>query len=221
MGPMSTYGVMADRIGDELMVGGRTDLEPQVQRAIQSAILHYRAHPLWFNRGVKTAATVNGDFTQARPSGLITCDAIRVDHGQGFFDMERAAFKKLLAWRQGSVASGKPYRWAEFAESVYLYPTPDAAYNLEFYGLIDLAALSADGDTNAWMVEGEPLIRQRARALVQIDVLKDGEAKAEALQIAAMGGPGRHCLSLMERAALSELRAQSNRRLATGKVAPG
>lgn len=212
---------MTTRIGVELMAGGRSDLSTQVQSAIRTAVRHYRATGFWFNRGVVEGATVEGQAAYDAPETVLTVEEIRIDWGSGFFPLGVKTWRQLQDFRTGSQTNGKPVRYAEYGGQWWLHQTPDDVYDLEWSGIIDLGALDTGTDTNAWMVEGEELIRQRARAIVQIDVLKDAEAKAEALQIAAMGGPGKHCLSLLERAALRALRGETNKRQSTGRIAPG
>jgi hypothetical protein len=218
---MSDFGAMKTRIAAELMAGGRSDLEPQVEDAIRTAIRHYEARPFWFNKGSATSATTPGDHVVPLPATMLAAELIRIDYGSGFIGIDRKDFRTLQRKRDFNQGSGKPFIWTEYDGEVLVWQTPDAAYDLEWYGVVTLDALSDDANTNAWMTTGEELIRQRARAIVQIDVLKDAEAKAEALQIAAMGGTTRFCLSLMERTALTSLVRETRRKGAQGSVKPG
>jgi hypothetical protein len=65
-----------------------------------------------------------------------------------------------------------------------LFPIPAAAYPINIDGLARLSPnpLSADTDTNAWMVEGEQLIRHQAKYLIYRDVVRDAEGKANAAE---------------------------------------
>ena len=46
--------------------------------------------------------------------------------------------------------------------------------------ILRLAALSADADTNAWMVDGEELIRQHAKWIIASDITHEPEEAATA-----------------------------------------
>lgn len=218
-----TYGDMQERIAGELMAGGRSDLNAQVKSAIQTSIRHYRASPFWFNRNDEavTGATVSGQHALTVPAPILIVEAIRIDHGSGFFPLDRKELQILQRKRDGSQSNGKPFCWAVSGSAIWVWQTPDDAYDLEFYGVVELDALVDDEDSNAWMVEAEELIRQRARAVVQIDVLKDADARQEMQAVKMLGGVGRRCLSLLERDALLALRSENAKRSSTGRIQPG
>ena len=52
-----------------------------------------------------------------------------------------------------------------------MYPIPDATYLMTFSYLYLLPTLVADADTNAWMNDGEELIRQGAKRRLWLDIL--------------------------------------------------
>ncbi len=62
--------------------------------------------------------------------------------------------------------TGVPVDYAIFGDQLRLAPIPDAAYTITFSGLARLPTLSQDADTNAWMTEGEALIRNQAKVFL-------------------------------------------------------
>ncbi len=51
-----------------------------------------------------------------------------------------------------------------YQDRINLFPIPGSTYTLTIHYLKALTALSADSDTNAWLTEGEELIRLHAKA---------------------------------------------------------
>jgi hypothetical protein len=214
---VSDFGTMRDRIDDELQ---RSDaINTQISTAIQSAISFYKYSRFWFNEGRTTGATVDGTEYYSLPSTQLSVDSIRVlrSASAGYFQLQPESFDTLEHWTQGANSESFPTHFAPFKDKFRFFPIPDAAYTTEWNGIISLGALSATTDTNAWMVEAEELIRQRAKAIVNIDLLEHAPALAQA---AALRARGSDCLSLLEDAALRSLRAQNARRLTNGKTRP-
>ncbi len=211
---MSTFGAMRDRILNET---NRPDLSTEAEEAIQSAIAHYSTRRFWFNTDVITdadATTADAEYVDL-PATLLAIDSLQLDDGNGFYTLERWPNAKIEYWNEGAVASGAPYAFSEYQGQVRLSPIPAAIYDLKWFGLVELAALSADSDTNAWMVEAEELIRERAKAYVLINIVRDAEAKADARML-ALQPRGQSCLSAMELAALRRLRSQTVKRTTRG-----
>lgn len=186
---MSNFLAMIQRIEDEIDDGG---IRAQVQRAIQSAIRHYSTYRLFLNERSFTFDTVSSQesydiddaadidtFLDVQDSYL-TSGGIR-------YQVNPIDYPSLSAAQNGTTA-GRPTNWAFFARSFWLYPLPDAAYTVTISGHCRLATLVDDTDTNAWMTDGEELIRQRAKRILAMDVTKeltDAQA-AEALEMMAL-----------------------------------
>lgn len=215
---MSTYGTMLDRIDDELDRGGSIDT--QIARAVQSAITHYASDRFWFNEGVLTDVTVASTEYYDYPDTLLTLDSLRVRQSvaAGYFRVDPVPNSEIEMRSQGTVTTGLPRLYSEAKAQVRMFPVPDAAYATQWFGLIDLGALSADADTNAWMVEGEALIRQRAKAIVRMDVLREAAIAQETALLLARGSD---CLSIAEEAELKALRRKTAKRVSTGYIRRG
>lgn len=211
---MSDFGTMIDRIEDELI---RSDLTTQVKKAVQSAIRHYSRERFYFNEGQWTASTVASQKMYAVPTGLIEADMMKITVNGFEYELLKRDWNYLENVDTSPTYTGQPTDWAYFADQFRLYPVPDAVYTLTLSGVKTLDALSADADTNAWMVEGEELIRARAKADVRVNVIQDAAAIQELIGF-ANSGEGFYCA--MEKSAFSSLKGRSNVRLAVGRIRP-
>jgi hypothetical protein len=200
---MSDYGTMQSRIADELI---RSDLTTQIARAIQSAIRHYSRERFYFNEAQWTSPTVASQRMYAVPSDLVDVDMIKI-RVQGFdYELLRRDWNYLENVDTSPTYTGQPTDWAYFANQFRLYPVPDAVYTLTLSGLSTLEALSESDDTNAWMVEGEELIRARAKWDLCTSVLMDPASAS--------------LMKAIELDALGSLKGRSNVRLSMGRVRP-
>lgn len=212
---MSNYGTMQSRIADELM---RTDLTEQIKRAIQSAIKHYERERFWFNETSATAETVAGEsgLKLAVPGSAVEFDQMTVTFGGVPEKLERVAWSDFVRYGATDTShQGVPCAWTYYRDQFYFHPTPDDAYTLTLYYVETLSTLTDPDDTNAWMTDGEEMIRGRAGAEVQIRYLKDPEAIAEQRMFAARGEP---YLSSFEKAAHMSLRRLTAKRRSSGKL---
>lgn len=212
---MTTLGAMIDRIDDELDRGGGIDT--QIQAEILSAIKHYENQRYWFNEGQSTASTVAGTPNIAVPTDLL--EPIRMDLTSGSIksELRRLNYNQYrdMDGNDAGGVTGEPCEYAFFADQFWLVPTPDAVYTLEFSYTRTLTALSAAGDTNAWMTDGEELIRSRAAAAVNIRYLRDPMAQKSAMFYASRGDP---YLSTFEAAAHKALLRKSRLMSRTGRL---
>jgi len=99
--------------------------------------------------------------------------------------------------------TGYPRDHAIYEEQIRLYPIPNGAYPLTLSYIKNLSVLSADLDTNAWMVEGEELIRSRAEADICARTLQDFDRAA--------------IYKTLERESYSKLHGKTNKRLMRGR----
>jgi hypothetical protein len=178
---MTTFGTMQDRIADEL---DRTDLTTQIQREIKSAITYYDKHRFWFNEARNISfATVDGteyygSTNDSDIPNLLFIDTLKIAlNASDKYDLERVPFQEIDSDSQGiTLDEGKPVKYAYYAKQIRLYPIPDASYSIYGAGVIALGDLSVTGDTNAWMTDGEALIRSRAKWALFTHVIKDVES---------------------------------------------
>lgn len=195
------YGTMQNRIADEI---ARTDLGAQIRDAIQSAIRLHESERFWFNESEATASTVAGQAGYAVPSDFLEADDLTLTVSGNRYPLVPRGYDWLRQVSVTEASRGRPGSWAIYADQLWLYPVPDGAYTLTLSYLKRLAALSASGDTNAWMTHGEELIRARAKADLFANVIRDFD---EAIAMKAV-----------ETEALANLRIKSAKKISTGKL---
>lgn|SRR5215510_12331994 len=195
---MTTFLVMQTRIADELV---RDDLASQTRNAINDAIKTWEGIRLTFNERrylintvadteyydlTNTAVLFFEDGSSVGTGGtLLEIDDIRITVNSSWYSLS----PRTDAWfsrNSGPAAAytGQPDSYGVFGNILRLFPIPDAVYPLSLAGLGRLSPvpLSADADTNPWMVEGETLIRQQAKYILYRDLLRDAEGKANAAE---------------------------------------
>jgi hypothetical protein len=177
--PMSTLGTMLDRIADEL---ARSDLTSQINKAVQSAIRHYERKAFYFNEARKTLSTSDGDFdyTTAEFAFLDKMPeiySVKITVNGSKIPLQERDWEYLDALHSSTTSKGDPTDYAYYGKVFYVWPTPNAARDIVISCIEKLpaASLSATGDTNYWMTDGEELIRSRAVRKLYAEVIKDVE----------------------------------------------
>ena len=202
---------MSARIADEL---DRTDLTTQIQREIKSAVAHYENRRFFFNEARLTGlALIDGQefYTSSDNSNipnLIYIDSFKVARSAtDKWELDRKPFEELDFYSDSnSAAEGQPTWYAYYAKQIRLYPIPNASYSAVIAGVYALADLSLTSDTNAWMTDGEALIRSRAKRNILRNVIRDQELANE------MAG--------QEREEYLRLTEVTNSRKSTGTIFP-
>lgn len=173
---MTNYVTLRNRIADEIY---DTTLTTNVNEAIQSAIKHYERRKLWFNQKTGTFATVADQEYYGSSANTDIPDLLEIFSMVGSLSgtkmpIRPVEFSTIDDAQTGSVKAF-PEQFAYFNEQIRLYPIPDGAYTVTMAYHYRLAALSADGDTNAWTTDAEELIRTRAKRLLALHKLWDVE----------------------------------------------
>lgn len=176
---MSTYVELKQQIADELddddlLTGG------QIAKAIQTAIKFYERKRLYFNYSVSmTFNTVAGQEYYAAAAlaaipDLISIDRMKVTLSGYKYDVTLVPAGQIDAAQNGAVVGTPPTNYAYVAQQIRLYGIPSDVYVVTLSGVTyRLAALSADGDENAWTTDAEELIRQAAKRILMSDVTKE------------------------------------------------
>ena len=206
---MTTFGTLRDRIADEL---DRSDFTTQIEREIKSAIQHYDKQRFWFNEARNISfATVDGteyygSSVDSDIPNLLFIDTLRIAiTSTDKYDLERVPFEDLASISDSITADeGQPTGYAYYAKQIRLYPIPDASYSVYGSGVMFLGDLSASADTNAWMTDGEELIRARAKWSLLTHVIKEKSSADD--------------MKAVEKEELSALIAATNSRKATGRI---
>lgn len=177
---MTTYGIMQDRIADEL---ARSDLTSQIKLAIQTAIDHYEREPFYFNEATGTFATVaDQEYYSSTDAAFIATLAeihsMRVTVGSQPLRLEPQPWSWFEDRATGTY-TGYPYNYVYYKQNIRLYPIPDDAYTVTVGYVARPATLSTTADTNVWMTDGEELIRLRAKIDLHMNVIREPTSAGE------------------------------------------
>lgn len=184
---MTTYSDMYTRIGDEIQ---DSSLTTQVQNAIQDAIGTYERNRFYFNQTIATFPTVANQewYTGAALADiplLIEIDSLQCTI-MGVKCPVQAEDYRQVDRTQSGVWYGPPRVYSYYNEQLRLFPIPDQIYPMTMSYHHRLTPLVAPTDTNAWMTDGERLIRQTAKGFLAVDVLQEPNIAQGAQALAQM-----------------------------------
>jgi hypothetical protein len=160
---MTDFGTMEARIRREM---NRDGLTSEIRDQIASAINFYESDRFFFNEYSASATTTTGQANLTAPTASLELDLIEIiDGGQKKQLIERN-FLDIIARDD---ATAEPTDYAEFNDLLRLYPVPDKKYTVHMFGkqkLTEVSASASAATTNAWMTDGEVLIRTKAKEYV-------------------------------------------------------
>ena len=177
---MASYGDMIDRIKFELDRSVSSEDE-YIRKAIISAIDTYKTERFRWNEKRLTFSTSSGNDSYASNFQRVDNvtvhdigDVVQVDwvmvQPSGTTDRQydlRRLDGKAIEALSANATSGQPYYWDLNSDAIRIYPTPDAAHDIQFQALVDVNSLvynstTSGGTTNPWFNEAEEMIRARA-----------------------------------------------------------
>lgn len=181
---MSTLGVMRTSIINETL---RDDLtQEQLNKAINDAIKVWEATRFTFNEKRYLLDTAQGQeyygITAADGEEIMEIDSITIlvsnvpypltPRTQQWFDTYQSP---------AQVYMGQPDSYGIYGNQLRLFPIPDGGGSNAGSYRITISALARLGpnplknanDTNAWMTEGETLIREQAKLILYRNLLRD------------------------------------------------
>lgn len=207
---MTTYATMRTRITDEFVNESLT--AAQVNSAIQSAIAHYQRERFYFTESrAQTFSTVASQefYTSSDNTNipnLSVIDELTITVNGMRYPLNERTWDWIDMISTTTTSTGPPNDYCYYGQQLRLYPIPDAAYTIRISGLIRLTTLSADSDSNAWMTDGEELIRQRAKWDLAMNTIHGPELAEVAAECEAV--------------AYRVLKAETARRLGSGGIRP-
>ncbi len=175
---MGTLGELKTRILDETK---RPSLTSQVAKAITDAIEFYAIFRFPFNEALdETITSVAGTAAYTVPANFrnlilaeITVSGQRSDLAEGM------GWEEYRAITRSANSFSQPTDIVFYGSDLYLYPTPADAYLLSLSYCSKLDDFVDDTSANAWTGVAEPLIRNRAKALLYAEVIRSPEEAAE------------------------------------------
>lgn len=210
----NSLGDMLDRIADETRYSGSAE-RTIFGYCVQDAIAHYEVERFWWNEA--RALTFNTVANQRAYSSsdnanipyILDFDAVTFTRATNdSYLLTKVDWQEIEDLNPDSDTTGPAYQYAYWSQQIWLDPVPDAVYAVRVAGLFKLAAISADGDSNAWTTrgEGEELIRNRAKAIYYSQYTRDDANATRALQL--------------EAAAYLRLKNSTQRRTGTNQIRP-
>ena len=199
-----------DRIADEL---ARSDLTSQIGDAIRSAVNYYAGEHWWFHEFADSTVTTSTSLeAYPLPADFEHLVTFQVIIGAQRIPCDPQTYDTIRRW-QTNLVFGQPTDYAIYNQQLVLYPIPNSAYLTVMSYIQTVSTLTTTTCTNAFMTYGEELIRNRARADVQVNFLRDALMTQEMSQMSAQGLP---FISHRERMAYGSLKARHHRKTATG-----
>lgn len=196
---MATLGEMKTRIATEMVRDDLTgDLADQLALHISRACEYYANQRFWFNAVVATVNTAANTATVAIPATVRRIDRLTIP--ASYVEIKEATLPDIDD--VASVTTGRPRLYAYYNDSLRLYPVPDAVYTLQVYGLAQIEAPAADGDTNVWTDEAQDLICAHVRMTLYRDQFRDPEGAKMAI------GATQDALDRLQRETAQRLRTQ-------------
>lgn len=178
---MTTLGTMITRIEREI---SRDGLTADIRDSILSSIKFHESKRFDFNEEDATAQAGTGSISLSFPTDFIEVDRLEVSSSAtDMFELIKEDFGIVRDSVQDSDGNSEPSRYSHFQTRFYFNAKLDRVYEFRAWGLKKLTEISASStttDTNAWMTDGEALIRAETKKRLFRGVLRNEEqAKIE------------------------------------------
>jgi hypothetical protein len=192
---MTTLGIMKERIANDLRrddLSSATEFKTltttsDIHDAIHTAIGEYQNEQLYFKQS-RGDVSFNTVVDQARYTSSDEADIARIIKIEyGFVTIGGAPFKLLprradlmdIYTAGDNPHKGDPQFYSYYGESIVLEAVPSTVLPVRFGCILKTVAPASDVEaSNRWMLDGELLIRCRAKAELYIHVIKNNEAAA-------------------------------------------
>lgn len=178
---MANLEDLRDNVADYI---NRTDLNTQIDRAINRAIEYYSRTPrFWFQENIATFSTVASQFQYTTTDMGIT-DINKID--DVLFQLNSTTnitlHPRTYHWIRFANESNTPgvtndYAWYE--NSLWLYPVPDGVYTVTVSYLKSYTTL-VEGQSNDFTNNAADLIEARAMWTIYSRILKNTELATQA-----------------------------------------
>ncbi len=177
----STFLQMQQRIADDI---DRSDLSTQVKKSINRAIIYFQTEPFWFKEESTSFSAVSGQEEYTMGTGGVPTDIEMIDIMERQYSGDKTTMTEItpfeLEAKQSGDATGIPDEYAQYENKFKLYPIPNqSGITILLKYTKNYAELSADADTNDWLVYAEDLIEARARWWLNLRVIKDINAASD------------------------------------------
>lgn len=159
------YGSMVTRIRTDINRGSAHD--NRIRQAIIDAIRFYKATRFGWNQKRAETLLLEGDEFVDLPPDWIEVDLLTLEDANNRDPLNERTYDWIEERARSRDFQGRPTDYAIQNRQLRFYPTADQSYSLVMsllYELRDVSISASDGVSNAWMSEGEELIRKHAMA---------------------------------------------------------
>lgn len=208
---MANLGQTIEKIREDIDRGSAYD--DRIRRAIAEAIHFYRSKRLGWNIKRAYATLTSGNEYVSLPSDWVEADFLQLDLATRREGLDPVTYDWIEDQKGSTDARGEPYKFAIQHRTLRLYPIPDQTYTLMLsyhYELKNVSRSASDGETNAWLDEGEELIRKHAMSDLYVLYFKDPESVSHGKMLRA------ECSDEI----LPVLESQAAREQSSGKIKP-
>lgn len=174
---MTTLATMKSRIAAELR---RTNIEPQIAHAIETAIEAYQHERFAFNesREIDFSTIAGQEFYDAADDEalgrLARIDYVVAEIGSSYYTLTAMKPEDIEKLNATGDFTGQPLSYCYYQDQLRIYPVPAEAYNVRMGAQITITAPATDDEAdNPWMTTAERLIRCRAKYELYEHVLND------------------------------------------------
>lgn len=180
---MTTRLTMRERIGREIR---RPGLTTQINEAIASAVAVAQSDRLFFteSRGITFNTVASQEFYSSADNAniglILKFDYVKINIAGSLFELRTITPERIEALSDSGSQTGQPTNYCYYGEQIRLYPVPAEVFTVRIGAQIKVAAPASDEETgNRWMIDGELLIRSRAKMELGIHVLRDQQLAAD------------------------------------------
>jgi hypothetical protein len=181
-----SFGTMVRRIREDLNRGN--DFDDRIKQAICDAIVFYSTSRLGFNTKRARALITSGMEELSLPLDWVEADYLRLEDDGDRIPFDEVTYDWIEDHRENDTDRGTPEKYAIQHRQMRLWPIPDKSYTLVFsfqYEIRNVSISASEGETNAWMTEGEQLIRTWAQGDVLINHIDGPEATEKGIMLQA------------------------------------
>lgn len=169
---MSDFQTMVRRIRTDLNRG--SDHDARIKEAIEDAIKRFRSKRLGFNQKSSQTVLYSSVEMLALPTDWIEVDHLRLEVDRDRWPLREVSYDLIEDKQRGIPIQGEPREFAIQNRQLRFYPIPDKSYTLVMsfhFEMTQVSKSASDAATNAWMVEGEELIRKQAMGDVYVSYI--------------------------------------------------
>lgn len=174
---MANFGRMKTVIEREMKRGELSADAAAVSSAIIQSVGLWSQRRFHWNefRDETHTTTADDPYLSITATLVITkLDSVRLTIANRDYPLIQADWSKIEAL-DSSQWSGFPELWTWYAKQIRLYPIPNDTYTVKLSGtrfLTEISANASNSATNAWMTDGEVIVRLTAKAFLWRDELR-------------------------------------------------